>query len=227
MYSLDEYIERLTFIFLRENCLNSGLAWVYTRNTKEAKEPKGAVLWKAGFSTAWFGSWSTHSFPTWNALKEQSQCDAQAVPNEPSVPLRVLWIPAGFSSWAWGILLSLQAARAWATFRLLCALVAEHLGSAWGKSCGGFIRWISPQRQMGSFTGAWEVKSIHRHANVSAGHVQGCFWECQLCYPTPEVFVHHLAVCDPRWRPQQAKRVGNTQIFFFKSCFPVDGTVKQ
>lgn len=79
--------------------------------------------------------------------------------------------------------------------------VAEHLGSAWGKSWEGFIRLISPQRQMGSFAGAWEVKSIHRHANVSAGHVQGCFWECQLCYPTAELFVHHLAVGDPRWCP--------------------------
>lgn len=116
-------------------------------------------------------------------------------------------------------LLSLQAAWAWPTFRLLRALLAEHLGSAWGKSCEGFIRLISPQRQMGSFTGAWEVESIHRHANVSGGHVQGCFWECQLCYPAAGVFVHHLAVCDPRWCSQQAKRIRNTQIFFCPVLF--------
>ena len=100
------------------------------------------------------------------------------------VPLGALWVPAGFGGLAWGILLSLQAACAWPTFRLLCALVAEHSGTTWGKSCSGFICLISPQRQMGSLTGAWEVKSIHRHANISGGHMQGFFWECQLHYPT-------------------------------------------
>lgn len=91
------------------------------------------------------------------------------------VPLGALWIPAGFRGWAWSILLSLQAACAWPTFRLLCALMAEQSGSTWGKSCDGFIRLISPQRQMGSFTGAWEVKSIQRHEMCLEGMYKAAF----------------------------------------------------
>ena len=90
------------------------------------------------------------------------------------VPLGALRSPAGFGGLAWGIPLSLQAASAWPRFSLLCALMAEHLGTTWGKGCGGVIRWISPQQQMGSSTSACEVKSVCRRVSTPGGHLQGC-----------------------------------------------------
>lgn len=115
-------------------------------------------------------------------------------------PLGALWTPASFGGSAGGIPLSLQEACAWPTSRIMCSRVTEHTGTTWGKSCGGFICLISPQWQMGLSTGAWEVKSIHRHANRSGEHMQGFFWERQLRYPAAKPSVVHASPGCWRWK---------------------------
>lgn len=71
---------------------------------------------------------------------------------------------------------------------------------------------------------AGEVKSIHRHANTSGGHMQDFSWECQLRYPTAQPSgIHASPGC--LWLKVlftiSKKDHKQTDLSFAHSCFSV------
>lgn len=128
------------------------------------------------------------------------------------LPWRALWIPAGFSSWAWGILLSLQAA---------CAHVQAPVcprGRAFG---------VSLRKELGRFYPLdipTATDGIVRRCVRSQVYPQACKRVCRACarllLGMPAVLPYSRVICASPgcgWSKVMSitKRIRNTQTFFF------------